>query len=103
MKGYFIGKMVLLFGGFDLSFNRGAATVGSSMRKRWTAFVNGVNPWDPHKRFAFGPLGHSDEINDDEYSERRRVRHLRLLRDMTQEQRNAIFLGLGSGRISLLN
>lgn len=95
--------LIFLFGGYDLTFNPAAAAVAEVMQERWIAFVNGDNPWNGEKRFAFGPHGKSGEITEEEFAARRRVGHFSLLREMDPVRLGEIFGGLAAGRISLLN
>ena len=74
--------LIYMFGGYDLSFNPSAMTVGKEVRDKWIMLVNGKSPWDKEKRFAFGPHGNCGEIDDGEFATRRRVRHFEILRDM---------------------
>ena len=95
--------LILLFGGYDLSFDLGAEAVGSEMRRRWISFINGEEPWAANKRMAFGPVGRSAEINDDEYGFRRRTRHFDLLKKANQREVVGAFASLAMGRLSLDN
>jgi hypothetical protein len=99
--------LIFLFGAYDEELartNPAAAAVACEMQERWIAFVGGGAPWeDADSRFAFGPLGRSGEIGDDEFAARRRVRHFAALRETAPEILGGIFGRLAAGRISLLN
>ncbi|KAI9822437.1 MAG: hypothetical protein M1827_000156 [Pycnora praestabilis] len=95
--------LILLFGGYDLSFNPAAEAVGQEMRARWINFVNGQPPWSAERRMAFGPFGESKEIGEREFAARRRVRHMELLKEIGLEELNPVFAALAAGRISLEN
>ena len=95
--------LVLLIGGYDLSFNPSAEAVGNEMRKRWIAFVNGEQPWSAGGKFAFGPLGECKEIDGSQFAARRRVDHWKLLREIGSAQLMPILGALAAGRISLHN
>lgn len=95
--------LILLFGGYDLTFDPGSEAVGSEMRRRWILFINGEEPWAGTKRMAFGPVGRSAEIDDGEYSFRRRRRHFDLLKKANQREVVSAFAGLAMGRLSLDN
>jgi carboxylesterase type B len=95
--------LVFLFGAYDLSFNPAAAAVAKAMQDRWITFVSGESPWDSEKRFAFGPLGKSAEITDEEFAARRRVGHFGQLRELGTAKLGGIFGTLAAGRVSLLN
>ncbi|OJK04346.1 hypothetical protein ASPACDRAFT_20809 [Aspergillus aculeatus ATCC 16872] len=95
--------LLFLFGGVDLSFNRAAETVGREMRERWVRFANGTQPWSKARRFAFGPLGECQEINEEQFAARRRVEHLRVLREAGMGVYMPIVFGVSAGKISLMN
>lgn len=95
--------LVLLFGGYDLSFDPGSEAVGAEMRRRWILFINGEEPWAPDKRMAFGPVGRSEEIDDREYGMRRRTRHFELLRKANQKEVVSAFARLAMGKLSSEN
>ncbi|KAH1393106.1 hypothetical protein KXW71_005360 [Aspergillus fumigatus] len=95
--------LLFLFGGLDLSFNPAANEVGQEMRKRWIRFVNGMSPWSEDRRFAYGPLGECMEITEAQFASRRRVEHLKALREAGIAAYLPIVFALTAGRISLLN
>jgi carboxylesterase type B len=95
--------LLFLFGGIDLSFNPAANEVGQEMRKRWIQFVNGMSPWSEDRRFAYGPLGECKEITEGQFASRRRVEHLKVLREAGIGVYLPIVFALTAGRISLLN
>ncbi|KAJ5770124.1 uncharacterized protein N7511_002175 [Penicillium nucicola] len=95
--------LLFLFDGIDLSFNPVASMVGQEMRQRWIKFVNGDGPWSPEKRFAFGPVGESQEIDDAQFAARRRVDHCQALKNVGASVYMPIVFALTAGRISLLN
>lgn len=96
--------LVFLFGGFDFrKSNRKAEAVGAAMRERWIAFINGEAPWDPGHRMAFGPLGNSHEIDEEEYRDRRRVAHFEILKKCVPGEITSAVAALAVGRLSLNN
>lgn len=95
--------LLFLFGGVDLSFNPGAEGVGQEMRRCWVRFVNGDAPWAEQKRFAYGPLGESRDIDEVQFAGRRRVGHINALREAGKEVYMPIVGALTAGKISLLN
>ncbi|KAJ5690788.1 Carboxylesterase type B [Penicillium macrosclerotiorum] len=95
--------LLFLFEGADLSFNPPAQFVGREMRKLWIRFVSGEAPWSPSHRFAFGPLGECKEINEAQFTARRRVEHCKILRAAGTSVYLPILAPLMAGRISLLN
>ncbi|KAF7122327.1 hypothetical protein CNMCM5793_000284 [Aspergillus hiratsukae] len=95
--------LLFLFGGLDLSFNPAANEVGQEMRRRWIRFINGVSPWSEGRRFAYGPLGECKEITEAQFASRRRVEHLKVLREAGIGAYLPIVFALTAGRISLLN
>lgn len=95
--------LVLLFGGYDLSFDPASEAVGAEMRRRWILFMNGEEPWAADKRMAFGPTGRCGEIDNEEYGLRRRMRHFELLKGADQRQVVSAFAGLAMGRLSIEN
>ncbi|PYH42293.1 putative carboxylesterase [Aspergillus saccharolyticus JOP 1030-1] len=95
--------LLFLFGGVDLSFNPAAETVSQEMRERWIRFANGSQPWSDERRFAFGPFGECKEIDEVQFAARRRVEHLRALREAGMGVYMPIVFGVSAGRISLLN
>lgn len=101
--------LLFLFGSVDLSHNPGAEAVGQEMRTRWIQFIRGEQPWTPlresggGKRFAFGPYGESREIDETQFSRRRRVHHARVLREAGIKVYGGIMTKLTAGRISFEN
>ncbi|PYH96640.1 carboxylesterase [Aspergillus ellipticus CBS 707.79] len=95
--------LLFLFDGIDLSFNPAAETVGQEMRKRWIQFINGSSPWREEVRFAYGPLGECKEISESQFAARRRVEHVRALREAGIGVYMPIVFALTAGKISLLN
>jgi hypothetical protein len=96
--------LIFLFGGYDLSrINPKAESVGTEMRKRWIAFINGKEPWERAMRIAFGPVGNCVEIGEEEYKHRRRVSHFELLKQSSPREVVSAFAGLAMGRLSLDN
>lgn len=95
--------LLLLFGGFDISFDSATDKVGHDMRVKWIAYVNGSTPWSPSKTYAFGPHGKCGEIDETELASRRRKRHMDFLRTYEPVKLSATVRGLAAGRISLLN
>ncbi|EAW06758.1 putative carboxylesterase [Aspergillus clavatus NRRL 1] len=95
--------LLFLFGGLDLSFNPAADEVGHQMRSRWIQFVNGRAPWLEGRRFAYGPVGECKEITDAQFASRRRVEHLKVLREAGMGIYLPIVFTLTAGKISLLN
>jgi carboxylesterase type B len=96
--------LLFLFGNFDFSKeNPSAETVSIEMRKRWIGFINGSQPWNPQRRFAYGPFGACHEIDEEEYAARRRVSQMRVVREAGIGVYIPIVFALTAGRISLLN
>ncbi|PYI11536.1 catalytic protein [Aspergillus sclerotiicarbonarius CBS 121057] len=95
--------LLFLFDGVDLSFNPAAKSVGQEMRKRWVQFVNGNSPWPEKQRFAYGPLGECGEISEAQFASRRRVEHVKALREAGMSVYMPILFALTAGKISLLN
>ncbi|KAL4955200.1 Alpha/Beta hydrolase protein [Aspergillus filifer] len=95
--------LLFLFGGVDLSFSPAADEVGKEMRRRWVNFVAGTNPWIVERRFAFGPVGECKEIDEKQFAARRRVGHLKLLKEAGIGVYLPIVFALTAGKISLLN
>lgn len=95
--------LLFLFEGVDLSSNSAAEHVGQEMRSRWIRFVNGDAPWSPTHRFAFGPLGECKEIDEAQIGNRRRVKHLRVLKEAGMGVYMPMIFALTAGKISLLN
>lgn len=95
--------LLFLFGGIDLAFNPAANSVGKEMRRRWIHFISGDVPWAAQRRFAYGPVGESKEIDEDQFAVRRRVQHLQTLKEAGVAVYLPIVFALTAGRISLLN
>ncbi|KAB8276025.1 Alpha/Beta hydrolase protein [Aspergillus minisclerotigenes] len=95
--------LLYLFEGVDLSFNPTAEMVGQETRKRWIRFVSGSSPWSSEQRFAFGPVGDCKEISETQFAGRRRVNHLKVLREAGVGAYMPIATALTAGKISLLN
>ncbi|KAL2820910.1 Alpha/Beta hydrolase protein [Aspergillus cavernicola] len=95
--------LLFLFGGVDLSFNPAADAVSKEMRRRWVQFVAGVRPWSIRQRFAYGPVGECKEISETQFASRRRVEHLRVLKEAGIGVYLPIIFALTAGKISLLN
>ncbi|KAL5340270.1 Alpha/Beta hydrolase protein [Aspergillus crustosus] len=95
--------LLFLFGGVDLSFNPAAEAVGKEMRIRWAEFVSGGKPWSLERRFAYGPVGESKEITEEGFAARRRVEHLKVLKEAGIGVYLPIVFALTAGKISLLN
>ncbi|KAK1138692.1 hypothetical protein N8T08_002083 [Aspergillus melleus] len=95
--------LLFLFAGVDLSFNSAAENVGQEMRNRWISFVNGSAPWWQERRFAFGPFGECQEIDERQVANRRRLEHVRVLKEAGIGVYMPIIFALTAGKISLLN
>jgi hypothetical protein len=65
--------------------------------------VNGDQPWNPQRRFAYGPFGECREIDEHQFAARRRVEQMKVLREAGIGVYIPIMLALTAGRISLLN
>ena len=91
----------------DFAHNPAAEAVGEDMRRRWTTFVSGKEPWAElsamGKKFAFGPYGDCKEIDQRQFAARRRVHVLKLLKEVGPQVYNGIANKLAAGKISLLN
>jgi carboxylesterase type B len=95
--------LLFLFEGVNLSFNPAAQLVGQEMRNRWINFVSGESPWSDEHRYAYGPLGECKEIDEAQFSTRRRVEHCKVLQEAGIGSYMPIIASLTAGRISLLN
>ncbi|TDZ31322.1 Lipase 1 [Colletotrichum spinosum] len=96
--------LVLLFGGFDLSFSPLAQRTGQSMRRAWIRFVNSEAPWGPAPAAAaFGPLGKFEVLDESRLGLHRRLGHARFLEATDPIMLDKVFAALAVGRISLLN
>lgn len=99
--------ILFLFGTMNFSHNPPAEAVGEEMRKRWTAFINGKEPWSEFsttgQRFALGPFGDCREIDNGQFAARRRVPALKLLKEIGPQVYGTIANKLAAGKISLLN
>ncbi|KKO96926.1 hypothetical protein THAR02_10968 [Trichoderma harzianum] len=76
--------LVLLFGGFDLSFSPGSEHVGQAMREAWIKFINLKEPWPKATStyYAFGPHGVCKVLDDRELQSRRRITQIKKLQEM---------------------
>ncbi|KAL2809420.1 Alpha/Beta hydrolase protein [Aspergillus granulosus] len=95
--------LLFLFGSVDLSFNPAAEAVGRKMRDNWSAFIAGGKPWGSGGRFAYGPVGECKEISEGDFGARRRVEHLKVLKEAGIGVYLPIVFALTAGKISLLN
>ncbi|KAJ2901604.1 hypothetical protein MKZ38_001624 [Zalerion maritima] len=97
--------LVLLFGGFDLSSSHGAQQTGRNMREAWIKFLNLEEPWssDRGSRYAFGPYGVCQALDDQEAGSRRRMVQVEYLKTVDRAVLDKVFFALAAGRISLLN
>ncbi|KAI9759960.1 MAG: hypothetical protein M4579_001993 [Chaenotheca gracillima] len=96
--------LVLLFGGYDISFNHHAEEVGKAMRSDWIEFINGTEPWDPKARMAFGPAGKSEQLQDiKHYASRRRMKQWDVLKRIDAGDVVKVFGALAAGKISFSN
>ncbi|KAF4967731.1 hypothetical protein FSARC_4792 [Fusarium sarcochroum] len=97
--------LILLFGGFDLRFSRGAELSGQAMREAWIKFVNLEQPWTQGSDscFSFGPHGTVKVLNDWELQARRRVVQTEMLNRMDSTLLDKVFVGLAAGKVSLMN
>lgn len=95
--------LLYLFGGFDLSANPSADTLGREMRRRFIIFINGEAPWSLDKVFAFGPLGACNEVDGAGIAARRRMRQVARLQKMEGSDIKAAFGSLAAGRLNLHN
>lgn len=97
--------LVLLFGGFDLGFSRGAELCGQAMREAWIKFINLEKPWAPGSDscHGFGPHGTSRVLDDWELQARRRMAQAEMLDKMDGTSLDKVFAGLAAGKVSLLN
>ncbi|CAG8360535.1 unnamed protein product [Penicillium salamii] len=95
--------LLFLFDGFDLSFSPAASAVGEEMRQRWIRFISGEAPWSFDRRFAYGPVGECQEIEEMQFATRRRVEHCKVLREAGPSAYMPIVFALTAGRINLLN
>lgn len=95
--------LIMLFGGIDFNHNPHAEAVGQMWRSKWTRFVAGEEPWEKQDRFAFGPFGKCGVVGEFEFGARRRVRALKVLKEMTWARYNPIFAKVAAGKISLID
>ncbi|EWZ85781.1 hypothetical protein FOWG_10876 [Fusarium oxysporum f. sp. lycopersici MN25] len=97
--------LVLLFGGFDLSFSPSAERVGQAMREAWIKFVSGEEPWPEatEKYYGFGPHGSLKTLEDWEVQSRRRIGLAEKLSEMESSFLDKTSRGLAAGKVSLLN
>lgn len=95
--------LLLLFGGFDLSFAPAAQHTGKQMREKWIEFINGEDPWPSSETVAFGPHGVFVTLSEASLRSRRRIAHLDYLESTNNSILDQVFGSLAIGRISLLN
>ncbi|KAM5522492.1 hypothetical protein FOXYSP1_16383 [Fusarium oxysporum f. sp. phaseoli] len=97
--------LVLLFGGFDLSFSPSAGRVGQAMREAWVKFISGEEPWPEatEKYYGFGPHGSLKTLEDWEVQSRRRIGLAEKLSEMESPFLDKTSRGLAAGKVSLLN
>ncbi|KLO99222.1 Uncharacterized protein Y057_14476 [Fusarium fujikuroi] len=97
--------LVLLFGGFDLSFAPSAERVGQAMREAWIKFTCGGDPWSGamDKYYGFGPHGSIKTLEDWEVQSRRRIGLAEKLSEMESSLLDKTSRGLAAGKVSLLN
>lgn len=95
--------LIFLFGGYDLPPGSGAELIGRKMRQKWISFINGEAPWDSKLKYAFGPFGKSGELDQTEFSRRRRSRHWEALQQISNADLNRVVKALAAGRLSLYN
>ncbi|TXC02456.1 hypothetical protein FocTR4_00015573 [Fusarium oxysporum f. sp. cubense] len=97
--------LVLLFGGFDLSFSPSAERVGQAMREAWIKFISGEESWPKatEKYYGFGPHGSLKTLEDWEVQSRRRIGLAEKLSEMESSFLDKTSRGLAAGKVSLLN
>lgn len=95
--------LVLLFGGFDVSFSPAASRTGEQMRRAWVRFVHSEDPWPEDLHAAFGPYGMFQKLDDVEVRSRRRLDQVSYLESVDSEVLDKVYFTLAAGRISLLN
>ncbi|CVL07000.1 hypothetical protein FPRO04_12101 [Fusarium proliferatum] len=97
--------LVLLFGGFDLSFAPSAERVGQALREAWIKFICGGEPWSGamDKYYGFGPHGSLKTLEDWEVQSRRRIGLAEKLSEMESSLLDKTSRGLAAGKVSLLN
>jgi hypothetical protein len=83
--------------------NAAAEEVGKTMRNKWIQYINGDAPWGSKQRYAFGPFGKCGEVDDDEFSARRRTKIWGTLKLVDIKALNSVIGALASGRISFDN
>lgn len=93
----------LLFGSFDLSFNPAASKVSAMMSQKWIDFIAGSDPWNPTDYFAFGPLGRSMVVSEDEFTARRRKRHCDAINRIGAHRVDEVWKSLAVGNMSFDN
>jgi hypothetical protein len=93
----------LLFGSFDLSFNPGACKVSSNMGRKWIDFIAGLDPWEASDYFAFGPLGKSVAVDEDEFAMRRRKRHCDAINKIGVDKVDEVWKALAMSGVSFEN
>ncbi|KAJ4263527.1 hypothetical protein NW762_006346 [Fusarium torreyae] len=97
--------LVLIFGGLDLSFSRGAEITGQAMREAWIKFINLEQPWarGSDSCYSFGPHGTLKSLDDWELQTRRRIPQIEMLERMDSTSLDKVFAALAAGKVSLLN
>ncbi|EGU72957.1 hypothetical protein FOXB_16545 [Fusarium oxysporum f. sp. conglutinans Fo5176] len=96
--------LVLLFGGFDLSFSPSAERVGQAMREAWVKFISGEEPWPEatEKYYGFGPHGSLKTLEDWEVQSRRRIGLAEKLSEMESPFLDKTSRGLAAGKDNYL-
>ncbi|KAH7126526.1 Alpha/Beta hydrolase protein [Dactylonectria estremocensis] len=95
--------LIVLFGGFDLSFSPSVQQTGIQMRKKWIEFIHSEEPWSPDVYAAFGPWGEFRQLDNAGLRSRRRMRQVEFLGAMDTKVVDQVFVALAAGKVSLLN
>ncbi|KAH7161046.1 Alpha/Beta hydrolase protein [Dactylonectria macrodidyma] len=95
--------LIVLFGGFDLSFSPTVHKTGIQMRKKWIEFIHSEEPWSLDLSAAFGPWGEFRQLDDVALGSRRRMRQVEFLETLDHKVIDQVFMALAVGKISLLN